>query len=74
MPDRITPKPVLPFWANYPELELALAEHLARYAQSLVGCGQMHEAREAIREAGAAQRRALNGAVDNTRSRASSAD
>lgn len=63
MPDHITPEPTLPFSADYPQLDLAFAEHLARYGHFLVACGRILEAREAIREAGAAHLRVLEGAL-----------
>jgi hypothetical protein len=74
MPDRIAPKPALPSSADYPQMELVLAEHLARYAHFLVGYGRTLEAREAIREAGAAQLRALKGSLDSARIEALSDD
>lgn len=66
MPDRIALKPALPSSAYHLQMELVLAEHLARYAHSLVGCGRLLEAQEAIRKAGAAQLRALKGSQDWT--------
>lgn len=74
MPDHITPKPALPSSADDVQADLALAEHLARYAHSLVGCGQILEAREAIREAGVAQLRALKGSLEKARSEVTAGD
>lgn len=74
MSDHVTPEPTLHSPADYSQLELALAEHLARYAHFLIGCGQTVEAREAIREAGAAQLRALKGALEKARSEVASGD
>jgi len=74
MPDRCTLKPALPSSTDYPELELVLAEHLARYAHRLIGCGGMHEAQDAIREAGAAQLRAQKGSSERARSEVAADD
>lgn len=74
MPVHITPEPTLPSSADSPQLDLAFAEHLARYAHLLIGCGQIVEAREAIREAGAAQLRALKGSLEKARSEVAAGD
>ena len=52
-------EPDFPSSVDLPQLDLVLADHLARYAHSLASGGQFQEARQAVREAAAAELRAL---------------